>query len=81
MVELYQDDAPTHCAHGHRLGPNRVIVSPAWCSCDKVGPSRVHMSWRCRVCGHLTYSDGHTDDTKLAQPPRPLMDVLRIDPE
>ena len=39
---------PTHCAHGHRLRPGRMLVGSIACSCGR------HLTWRCE-CGAVTY--------------------------
>lgn len=69
--------APTHCAHQHRLGPNRVLVGTAHCRCGR-GNTGAHTTWQCRVCGDIRYADGHNDDTRLTEPPPPLPDGARI---
>jgi hypothetical protein len=69
--------APTHCHDGHRLGPNRVLVRTAPCDCGK-GNTGAHTTWTCRVCGDISYADGHTDDSKLHGGPMPLPEPMRI---
>jgi hypothetical protein len=82
---VYTDgNPPRACGNGHRLGPDRVLLSFLLCHCDKIPAGRRHTggghrTWTCRVCGHVTFSDGHTDDTALVTQPPPLSDVLRID--
>lgn len=44
--------APTHCAAGHWLGPQRVLVGHAACSCGNRGG---HTTWTCRECDDVTY--------------------------
>lgn len=39
-----------HCAHGHPLGPGRVLVGTAVCDCGTR-----HHTWYCRTCQHVTY--------------------------
>jgi hypothetical protein len=77
---------PRTCGNGHRLGPNRVLLSFLLCHCDRIAPERRHTggghrTWQCRVCGDVTFSDGHSDDTQLASQPPPLSDVARIPAE
>jgi len=71
-------DAPRVCGNGHRLGPNRALVDAPRCRCDKAVHGG-HNSWTCRVCGHVIYSDGHVDNSKLVLPPPALTDAVRID--
>jgi hypothetical protein len=67
------DTAPKTCANGHGLGPRRVLVSFALCACDHAGPGGGHLTWTCRECGDVRYSDGHTDDAKLLRPSNPRL--------
>ena len=70
-------DAPTHCECGNRLGPYRVLVDAPRCLCG-LGETGHHTRWQCRVCGACVYSDGHTDNSKLALPEPPLSESVRI---
>lgn len=38
--------APTHCRHGHPLGPNQVLVGHVACHSHAGG----HTTWYCRTC-------------------------------
>lgn len=55
---------PRVCGNGHRLGPGRVLLGTVLCGCatNRRGEHRV---WQCRVCGHVTFAGGHTDDGLL----------------
>ena len=44
--------APSHCANGHWLGPQRVLVGHVACDCDRRGG---HMTWFCLDCGDVVY--------------------------
>lgn len=62
---VYSDaDPPRVCGNGHRLGPGRVLLGTVLCGCAAVGRGE-HRLWSCRVCGHVTFADGHSDDTLL----------------
>lgn len=84
---VYTDaNPPRTCGNGHRFGPNRVLLSFLLCRCDAVPPEDRgvgggHRTWMCRVCGHVTFSDGHVDDNALDAPPPLLGDVVRIPDE
>ena len=39
-------EAPTHCPHGHPLGPGGVLVGHVACKGHGIG----HMLWFCRTC-------------------------------
>ncbi len=86
-MAVYTDaNPPRMCGNGHRLGPNRVLLGFLLCGCERVdeahrGTGGGHRSWTCRVCGHVTIADGHTDDAALDTQPPPLSDVLRIPAE
>jgi len=70
---------PKTCECGNRLGPNRVLVDFARCFCERAEHSG-HHTWTCRVCGRITYADGHVDDTKLMLPPPAFPPSVRIPP-
>ncbi len=73
MGDVYTGSRPpSHCRQGHRLGPNRVVVSFARCDGD-TATGGGHYQGRCRECGDRIYGDGHTDDTKLSTPPGPAL--------
>ena len=65
------DNEPVTCRNGHPLGPYQCLVSFARCHCDRAGPGGGHLSWRCRTCDDIQYSDGHTDDAQLVIPANP----------
>jgi len=55
---------PVTCRNGHPLGPRKVKVGFAHCSCDRARAGG-HLSWYCLVCGDEQYADGHVDDAQL----------------
>ncbi len=67
------DTAPKVCRNGHKLGPNRVLVSFTPCACGLTDGSGGHTTWRCRECDDVRYGDGHTDDAKLVRPSNPRL--------
>jgi hypothetical protein len=44
-------EPPTHCANGHPLGPNQVLVGHEAC----LGHGGGHTTWTCRLCDHTEY--------------------------
>lgn len=80
MVGYSDTNPPRTCGNGHRLGPNRVLVGTVQCECAP-GRRREHRCWQCRVCGHLTFADGHTDDTLIRSHLPAFSDAVRIRPE
>ena len=58
--------APTHCANGHWLGPNRVTVGYQACRGQHAGG---HTSWFCLECGDVTYGPPPSADCDIATGP------------
>lgn len=55
--------APTHCAAGHELRGQAVLVG--WLGCTCAGGFG-HRTWLCRQCGHTTYDPQHVDPSQGA---------------
>lgn len=60
---MYKPSAPKECGNGHRLGPGKVVVAFRHCSCTGAGVGGGHITYRCRVCDHVT-AWGCVDETK-----------------
>jgi hypothetical protein len=64
-MPVYSDaNRPKACHRGHPFLPGRMMVGTVICDCA-TGRRREHRYWQCRVCGDLTFADGHTDDTLI----------------
>ena len=55
---------PQRCLVDHPLGPNRVLVGHAGCSCPGG-----HMTWECRVCSETIYAPPLSVDCRMLNGP------------